>query len=333
MPPLRQRLMIPLLSVAILRSLLPSGGLNAEQPGTQSEGAVLSISKRFQRLSRQTSWDLVSQKELPFATHHPQGMTKWGELYFLSTVEVTEFPRRIESESRSGRAPGRGVGHLIAFDSDGEKKGEMQLGDDQLYHPGGIDSDDQFIWVPVAEYRPDSRSVIYRVCPSSMVATEVQRVDDHVGAVIRDTQQNRLIGFSWGSRRIYSWSLDAKYESVIHPGSVSPEPITNPQFYIDYQDGQYVGDGLALVSGLSGYRIPGGGRFSLGGIDLIDLATMRPVHQLPVELYTDRTPHRVLTQNPMYVEKNLVGLRFHFIPEDNRSRWYIFDTKEQSLAP
>ena len=32
-----------------------------------------------------------------------------------------------------------------------------------MYHPGGIDYDGRHIWVPVAEYRPNSRSIIYRV--------------------------------------------------------------------------------------------------------------------------------------------------------------------------
>ncbi len=46
-------------------------------------------------------------------------------------------------------------------------------GDGAMFHPGGIDFDGQFIWVPVGEYRPDSRSIVYRVDPVTMAATGV----------------------------------------------------------------------------------------------------------------------------------------------------------------
>ena len=39
---------------------------------------------------------------------------------------------------------------------------DLKLGEGTIYHPGGIDFDGKFIWVPVAEYRPNSRSIIYR---------------------------------------------------------------------------------------------------------------------------------------------------------------------------
>ena len=32
-----------------------------------------------------------------------------------------------------------------------------------MYHPGGIDYDGEYIWGPVAEYRPNSESIIYKV--------------------------------------------------------------------------------------------------------------------------------------------------------------------------
>ena len=34
-----------------------------------------------------------------------------------------------------------------------------------MYHPGGIDYDGRHIWVSVAEYRPNSRSIVYRIDP------------------------------------------------------------------------------------------------------------------------------------------------------------------------
>ena len=53
---------------------------------------------------------------------------------------------------------------------------DLTLGEGTIYHPGGIDYDGTYIWVPVAEYRPNSRSIVYRVDPDTMKATEMLRV-------------------------------------------------------------------------------------------------------------------------------------------------------------
>jgi hypothetical protein len=62
------------------------------------------------------------------------------------------------------------------------------------------------VWVPVAEYRPGSRSIVYRLDPKSLQVTEAFRVDDHVGGVVRDPRTNRVHGVSWGSRTEYTWT-------------------------------------------------------------------------------------------------------------------------------
>ena len=61
--------------------------------------------------------------------------------------------------------------------------------------------------MPVAEYRPDSRSIVYRVDPETMTASEVFRVADHIGAIVHNTDDGTLRGVSWGSRRFYRWPL------------------------------------------------------------------------------------------------------------------------------
>jgi hypothetical protein len=52
----------------------------------------------------------------------------------------------------------------------------------------------------VAEYRPNSQSIIYRVDPETMKAEEMFRFKDHIGGLVRDTEDNSLHGVSWGSR-------------------------------------------------------------------------------------------------------------------------------------
>ena len=62
--------------------------------------------------------------------------------------------------------------------------------------------------------------------------------------------------------------------------------------------------------------------FQLGGIDLIDLRSGTPVHQVPVGL---TTPSGVsLTRNPSWIEATENGLRAYFLPEDDHSTLYIY---------
>ena len=59
------------------------------------------------------------------------------------------------------RDTGEGVGHLFKLNMKGNLIADLTLGEGSMYHPGGIDYDGQSIWVPVAEYRPNSRAITY----------------------------------------------------------------------------------------------------------------------------------------------------------------------------
>jgi hypothetical protein len=99
------------------------------------------------------------------------------------------------------RDTGEGAGHLFKFDKTGKLLADLPLGEGAVYHPGGIDYDGRYIWVPVAEYRPNSSAIVYRVDPATMKATEVFRYRDHIGGIVHNTDDNTLNGVSWGSRR------------------------------------------------------------------------------------------------------------------------------------
>ena len=283
--------------------------------------------ERFTSLTRDSEWRLVSDDLVDFTTHHTQGMTKVGDTLFVSSVEIVEPTERYD-EPRNGldRSPGSGVGHLFKFNLQGNLLDAITLGEGDIYHPGGIDYDGRYLWVPVAEYRPDSASVVYRVDPETMAATEVFRFPDHIGGVVHNPDDASLSGVSWGSRRLYTWALDEAL-NVTNAGQ-EPEALStlNESHYIDYQDCEYVGANRMLCSGLGSYRAAEDDPvFSLGGLELVDLASLRPLHQLPVSLWTDAEEPRVLTQNPVYAETAGAGLRVYFMPEDDRSRLFVYD--------
>jgi len=287
------------------------------QPRELPEGSVQSL---FHHLDRYAEWDLIRDDLLPFQTFHTQGMTKWNGYYFLSSVEIRERTETIDGISRFDRTPGEGEGHLFKFDENGELVQSITLSEGRMYHPGGIDYGGGYIWVPVAEYRPNSRSVVYRVDPETMEAEEVFRFSDHIGAVIFDAGQQMLHGYNWGSRRVYSWELEDNLMLSDPVQRRAPEFKINSQFYIDYQDCQYLGNDLAICSGLSSYKgIP------IGGIELINLNTLQPEYQIPVEEFTRGENPRVMTQNPFFVQSLEDKLAFHFIPEDDESRHYIYE--------
>jgi hypothetical protein len=287
---------------------------------------------RFQRLTRGTKWTLVDKVELQFNNYHAQGMVRIGELFYLSSVELDERPRRYDvPQQRYDRSPGRGRGHLFAFDRQGRLVHDVALGEGTVYHPGGIDFDGEHIWVPVAEYRPHSKSIVYKIDAVAMKAEKAFRVGDHIGGVVRDRQTGHLVGNSWGSRTFYEWDETGRQLRA----------ADNLSHFVDYQDGHYVGDGKMLLSGIAelpghaataalaslGGGGSGGGAYELGGLALIDIRTFRPIHEVPV---TELSPHgHVITRNPVLVEcAGGAGreLRLYAVPDDDCGSLLVYET-------
>jgi hypothetical protein len=282
-----------------VRFLLAAGvvALFAVQPDPR-----LIVADRAMTLTRASTWTRVAAVPIAFRTFHPQGMVKIGETVLVSSVEVID------------REAGKGVGHLFKIDMTGHLVADLRLGEGAIYHPGGIDYDGESIWVPVAEYRPDSHSIVYRVDPAAMKAAEVFRVDDHIGAIAHNVDDHTLHGVSWGSRRFYRWTLRGNGKGR----------TLNPSHYVDYQDCKYVGRRRMLCTGVTEIRqTADAAPFRLGGLDLVDLEDGRPLHQVPVLLWTSGGLD--MTHNPVWIEASAAGLRAYFMPEDDRSTLYIYD--------
>jgi hypothetical protein len=283
------------------------------------------IAERVAKLTRDSSWTLATTVPIAFRTYHPQGMVKIGDTLFVSSVEIRKPTRRFPQVAGTyDRDVGEGVAHLFKMDMAGNLITDVTLGESSIYHPGGIDYDGKDLWVPVAEYRPNSRSIIYRVDPETMKPSEVLRVSDHIGAIVHNTDDRTLHGVSWGSRRFYRWTL-SRNGSVTN-AAARPERlrILNTAHYVDYQDCKYVGNRRMLCTGVTEIpQRPGSPPFRLGGIELVDLRDGRPVHQLPLLLWT--TGGLAMTQNPVWIEPSVAGLRAYFLPEDDTSTLYVFE--------
>jgi hypothetical protein len=273
------------------------------------------IADRFTQLNAATRWTLISETPVAFDTFHPQGMARVGEDLFVSSVEVTN------------RSRGDGKGHLFRMHVDGRLAGQVELIDGVRYHPGGIDYDGTRIWVPVAEYRPNSSSAVFVVDPADLRAHKLFSFPDHLGAIAHDAQSGTLVGVSWGSRTFYRWRTRQTANGgveVIDPDK--PEIVPNPAHYIDFQDLQWIsGSTRILCGGLKGYNEPGGRSIALSGLELFDAMTLAPAYQVPVPLWD--SAGRPMLQNPFHAETTERGLRFFFMPADNTSTLFEYEVE------
>ena len=249
---------------------------------------------------------------LLFNTHHPQGMTIIGDKIYLSSVEVIN------------RQEGKGRGYLFELNMKGELLRTLEIGEGPAYHPSGLDFDGTHIWVSVAEYHPNSSSIIYRVDPKTMSATEVFRFDDHIGGIVSVPTRNELIGVNWGSRRIYRWKLNEEGEPI---DAKNPARFINGNHFIDYQDGQWIrGTNYVLFGGVKRYGPENrrGRKLSVGGMALMELDSMQIIWTTPIPYYSQKG--RVMNQNPFYVRGTPEGVWLYFIPDDNESVMYRYVT-------
>jgi hypothetical protein len=125
-------------------------------------------------------------------THHVQGLLVSGNRLFLTSVDnAARKAYLFEHDLKTGA-------RLRAI--------EIQQG--TRYHPGGFDGDDGSLWIPVAEYRPGSTTVVQRRSMQSLELISSFEVADHVGALA--VGPDRLYAANWDARKLIELSRDGK---------------------------------------------------------------------------------------------------------------------------
>jgi len=287
--------------------IVAGSGVAAALPGDGPRPADDPLVETFQNVSRSTVWQKTGSMQLDFNTHHPQAMEVVGDRIYLSSVEIiaptVRYPTPVDGYDRT---PGQGVGHLFVLDSDGTLLEDIVLGEGNSYHPGGLDVDGDDIWIPVAEYRPNSAAIIYRVDAETFEVEKEFTVDDHVGGVVMDQKSGRLVGQSWGSRRLYERTTAGKQKDF----------WLNDSHFVDYQDCEYVASRKALCSGIAGLPPRPGTTtpYELGGFALLDLADRTIVHEVPTQLWS--TAGHVVTRNPTDLDADGSHLTMYAAPDD-----------------
>ncbi len=86
---------------------------------------------------------------------------------------------------------------------------ERNITQGALYHAGGLQVVGDSLWVPIAEYRPQSSARILELDAMTLAERRSFAVPDHIGAVASDGK-TAILGANWDARKIYRWALDGK---------------------------------------------------------------------------------------------------------------------------
>ena len=124
-----------------------------------------------------------------------------------------------------------------------------ELTNGSLIHPGGIQMDGTYLWVPNAEYDKDGPTEILQLDPQTLETVGSFSVDDHIGLIASDGS-NRLYGANWDAVSFYVWDWEG---NLI-------DKLDGPT-RVKYQDCEFL-DPLLICGGQKSRKS--------GAIDLID---------------------------------------------------------------
>lgn len=214
-----------------------------------------------------------------------------GKTYHVQGIEADVDRLWVTSVDKSTQSA-----YLQEFSlPDGALIREVKIQDDARYHPGGISGSGDSLWIPVAEYKANSTSVIQKRSKRTLAIEKQFATQDHIGCVA--VHGETVIGGNWDSRDLYFWNTDGKLLRKV------PNPTQT-----SFQDMKAVGE-MLVGSGGS----PGGG----GVIEWIDLPTLKPVKRITAGK-TDRGDS--FTREGMLIQ----GDDLMLLPEDDSSRLFVF---------
>ncbi|MDR6806810.1 hypothetical protein J2Y45_004002 [Dyadobacter sp. BE34] len=276
------------------------------------------IARKLPGYTSEKQFTLIDSIVLPFQTFHTQGLTKVGGYYFLTAVDVKRWPEKYASPVDGfDRDTGEGIGRVFKFDESGKLVGQITIGEKSVYHPGGIDFDGKYIWIPVCEYRPHGNSTVYRMDPQTMGVEKMWDVRDALGAVVC-VGNEEVIGMNWDAEQFYKWARKAD----THHGWELISKESNPMLTFKIQDAKYMGDTMMLCSGLNRWK-HGDQSFALGGIQLMRTDGYQTLYQLPLTIKTPRGAS--ICNNPFFPEIKNGKLRLSFAPDDDHTVVYIYE--------
>lgn len=159
-------------------------------------------------------------------THHVQGLCANDDFFWISSVDTATKSGFIYKVDRR----------------DMKVVAEAKLVDGPRFHPGGMQLVDGKIWVPLAEYRRHSSTVILTLDADTLAEVSRFPMDDHLGAVAADDNGN-VYAANWDARQIYVFDSKGKQLRVVD----TPTGVAYQDF--EHHNGSLWGTGRTKVDG------------------------------------------------------------------------------------
>ncbi len=172
---------------------------------------------------------------------------------------------------------------------------EVDVTAGEQYHAGGIAADGGSLWIPVAEYRRASSSVIQMRNLRTLELESQFAVADHIGCIA--SAPDALIGGNWDTRDLYFWDRTGRLIRKV------ANPTENRYQDMKFQGNQLVGSGLLPDRS--------------GAIDWLEYPSLRLLRRVAMG-HSDRGV--AYTAEGMTIRGNRVFL----LPEDGPSRLFEF---------
>ena len=200
------------------------------------------------------NWETIRMPPLHIEGHpahaHTQGLEIHMGNYLVTARRDDITPRRALLLRTNPSASGWDVWDITPNNEDGEPT--------PMDHPGGMQSDGNHLWIPLAESRRGGHSLI-RAFPLAEMTTggmlqwdKEIGVRDHIGAVAVDGERRRIYGASWDTEIVYVWSYDGELIRRMQPSDLDRRALgisSDRPNGVAVQDWKFVGNRI-LASGL-----------------------------------------------------------------------------------
>ncbi len=227
-----------------------------------------------------TDLQMIRVLELKGPMHHVQGIDFDDRLLWVTSVDTPLS---------------KGWLHEFSLTT-GLLTRQIEVTDGSRFHPGGMSADGESLWMPVAEYRPKSSSVIQRRSKRTLELEFQFNVADHIGCIA--VTPEFLIGGNWDSKEFYIWDRHGQLIRRVASDTGNA-----------YQDMKFDSNWI-VASGNFPDRS--------GAIDWLDHRSLRLIRRLKAGA-NDRGV--LYTREGMAIHGN----RLLLLPEDGPSRLFIFD--------
>lgn len=217
----------------------------------------------------------------------------------LSHVQGVELDKRHVWVTWVRAADRRGF--VTQFDRvSGQFERQLDLTDGARFHPGGLSLHNGSLWIPVAEYRPNSSAVIVEVDAESFAVKSKFSVADHLGCVA--VNDDTLVAGNWGSQKLYVLDHEGHTLRVVDTPSAT-----------QYQDIKF-DRGYLVASGNLGAKA--------GSVTWLTWPGLQPTQTLQSGI-TDRG--KPYTAEGMAIQ----GGDLYLLPEDGPTRLFHFVLPKQ----